>query len=78
MGLESTYRLKLRPDLPYMTPGEMSHFKKLCDGGAISIFRVSACEGCGADIPKSGTKTHCSKRCHEEQYGSEKSAKMDG
>jgi hypothetical protein len=60
-GLVDLALRKFRPDIPWMTPPEAELFKHLVANGAITIFRVGACEKCKADIPT--TKKFCSKKC---------------
>lgn len=56
--------MKFKADIPYLTMGERSNFKKLVDSGDVSFFRLGSCEVCGADIPK--IKRFCSWDCYRE------------
>ena len=63
MGLLDTTGWKFKPDIPYMSVGEIGMFKKLREHGTISPFRCATCEECGAEVPKG--KQFCSKKCYE-------------
>lgn len=79
MAIIDTYMTKLRPDLPYMTEAEAKMFKRMSDGGALSIFRQQLCKKCGAFVPK--PKEYCSKQCYEDAHGpidSENDGMVDG
>lgn len=60
MGIKDTSKVKVRPELPYMTAGERHQFKQLRDAGAITFFRVAFCS-CGAEMAQG--KKACSEAC---------------
>lgn len=59
--------MKIKPDLPYMTQPERSMFKKLIKADQITMFRMGACERCGAEMVKH--KRFCSWECFDAQEG---------
>ena len=63
MALFDTYGIKIQHDKPWCNSGEMSLFKRLRAGQAITVFRTQTCEVCGVEIPK--PKRFCSKRCFD-------------
>jgi len=72
MALIDTYMIKFRPDLPYMTDAEARLFKRLADGGQLSVFKQGTCKRCSKPVPK--IKSYCSKDCYE---GSDESEAED-
>lgn len=51
----------VKPDLEFMTSGEMLLFLKLRKDGRITFFRCTVCLNCGVEIPK--PKKYCCKKC---------------
>lgn len=67
MAIYNTHLIRFSPEIPYMTPAETVAFKRLREGGALSMFRCTSCENCQAEIPKN--KRFCSKKCFEIKEG---------
>jgi hypothetical protein len=61
-------------DLPYLTAGESSMFKRMVDAGRLSFFRLAGCanDGCEESVPRQPeSKKYCSKACYIEAEGAE-------
>jgi hypothetical protein len=57
-------------DKPYMTAPERGEFKRLRDGGAVTVFGVQICaaDGCENEVPRD-VKLYCSQACWQKEEG---------
>jgi len=65
MTLIDLNRTICKPELNYMTKGEMILFEKLRKSGRLTLFKCGNCRACGAEIIKE--KLYCSQTCKEEK-----------
>lgn len=57
-------------DTPYMTSPERGEFRRLRDGGVVTLFGVALCaaEGCDNEVPVN-VKLYCSEACWRKEEG---------
>lgn len=57
-------------DAPFLTSPERGEFRRLRDGGVVTLFGVALCaaDGCDNEVPR-GVKVYCSEACWRKEEG---------